>query len=277
MEIAGWLICYRLPSKDGLLDWDCAESLNIPDMEKALSHIRLQGTFPVSNQESARYTHRSNHGMATASLPSVSVKQQSASCLPETSSLPAQPFVDSKEDQNSVGPCPASEEKIAALKAKVQTWLQPGQPGHDIFNSGPSLRICVLDGFLLYSPPKFNQVMSLIDLKFFLQVSRAKATHRREARDGYVTLEGFWKDPPGYVDKIVWPNYVEAHKWMFADGDVESGKLNWDVLQEKGILAQQSTEGEARTDFDFEETLGWIVEEAMKALEEWAAREKQEK
>lgn len=39
----------RLPMKDGLLDWDCAESLNIPDMEKALSHIRLQGTFPVRN------------------------------------------------------------------------------------------------------------------------------------------------------------------------------------------------------------------------------------
>lgn len=40
---------FRLPMKDGLLDWDCAESLNIPDMEKALSHIRSQGTFPVSN------------------------------------------------------------------------------------------------------------------------------------------------------------------------------------------------------------------------------------
>lgn len=35
--------------KEGLLDWDCAESLNIPDMEKALSHIRSQGTFPVSS------------------------------------------------------------------------------------------------------------------------------------------------------------------------------------------------------------------------------------
>lgn len=161
------------------------------------------------------------------------------------------------------------------MKAKVQSWLQPGQPGHEIFTREPSLRMCVLDGFLLYSPPKFDQVMSLIDLKFFLQVSRAKATRRREARDGYVTLEGFWKDPPGYVDKIVWPNYVEAHKWMFEDGDVESGKLNWDVLQEKGFLAQRSTNPEVATDFGFEETLVWVVQEVMKALEEWDARIKE--
>lgn len=46
-----WLILCRLPMKDGLLDWDCADSLNIPDMEKALSHIRTQGTFPVSESQ----------------------------------------------------------------------------------------------------------------------------------------------------------------------------------------------------------------------------------
>jgi hypothetical protein len=28
---------------------------------------------------------------------------------------------------------------------------------------------------------------------------------RREARTGYTTIEGWWADPPGYVDKIVWP------------------------------------------------------------------------
>lgn len=43
-----WLIFCRLPIKDGLVDWDCAEAINILDMEKALSHIRSDGTFPVS-------------------------------------------------------------------------------------------------------------------------------------------------------------------------------------------------------------------------------------
>ncbi|KAF3766502.1 P-loop containing nucleoside triphosphate hydrolase protein [Cryphonectria parasitica EP155] len=229
----------ELPTRHGLLDWDCAESLNIPDMEKALTHIRSEGTFP--------------------------------------------PFVDSKEDKNSVGQCPASEAKIAAMKAKVSAWLEPGKPGHDIFNndtaasaSSSPLRMCLLDGFLLYSPPDFSGIMSLLDIKLFLQVSHAKATQRREARDGYVTLEGFWKDPPGYVDKIVWPNYVDAHAWMFEGGDVEGGRLAWDVLREKGVLAQQSSEakegGGRSVDFDFEETLEWAVEQVMGALEGWHAR-----
>lgn len=158
------------------------------------------------------------------------------------------------------------------MKAKVQSWLQPGQPGHDIFSASSPLRMCLLDGFLLYSPPKFSQTMDLIDIKLFLQVSRAKATQRREARDGYVTLEGFWKDPPGYVDKIVWPNYVEEHKWMFVDGDVEGGKLNSGLLRDKDILAQQSATATANVDFDFEETLVWTVENVMHALERWHAR-----
>lgn len=220
----------ELPVKDGLLDWDCAESINIPDMGKALSHIRSEGTFP--------------------------------------------PFVDSKEDQNSVGECPASPAKIEAQKAKVREWLQPGSPGHGVFFSsdpgrGP-LRMCLLDGFLLYSPPTLSAVMGMIDVKLFLQVSRARATQRREARDGYVTLEGFWKDPPGYVDRIVWPNYVDAHRWLFAGGDVERGELDWDVLRDRGVLAQHGRPGPGGgVDLDFEETLEWAVGEVMTALERW--------
>lgn len=176
--------------------------------------------------------------------------------------------MDSKEDQNSVGQCPASQDKIDAMKRKVSAWLQPGQPGHAIFSSPNTLRMCLLDGFLLYSPPQFDNVMSLIDIKLFLQVSCAKATQRREARDGYVTLEGFWKDPPGYVDKIVWPNYVDAHRWMFVEGDVESGNLDWHQLEERGILAQKNQQ-EGVVDLGFEQTFEWAVDAVMHSLEAW--------
>ncbi len=87
-------------------------------------------------------------------------------------------------------------------------------------------------------------------------------TQRREARDGYVTLEGFWKDPPGYVDKIVWPNYVEAHKWLFEGCDVE-GRLKEDVLADKGIKAQLGK----GLDVEFSATLEWAVDTIMKGLE----------
>ncbi|KAK5660796.1 hypothetical protein OQA88_12164 [Cercophora sp. LCS_1] len=205
-----------LPTKHGLLDWDCAAAISIPDLESALSHIRTHGTFP--------------------------------------------PTISSKEDQNSVGTIPVTDAQLSEIRNRVSQWLSPGSPGHKIFSS--EIRICLLDGFLLYSPPEFTQVMSNLDIKLFLLVSREKATRRREARDGYVTLEGFWTDPPGYVDKIVWPNYVEAHRWLFDGGDVEGGMVREEVLDREGIRTPGGV------DVEFGEVLEWAVGEVMRRLEE---------
>lgn len=108
-------------------------------------------------------------------------------------------------------------------------------------------------------------IPALLDTKLFLLVSRERATQRRERRDGYVTLEGFWTDPPGYVDKIVWPNYVTSHSFLFKNGDVE-GALEEDVLREKGILAQVGK----GVDVDMTTTFEWAVETLMRELEKWA-------
>ena len=74
-----------------------------------------------------------------------------------------------------------------------------------------------------------------------------------------MTLEGFWEDPPGYVDKIVWPNYVEDHAWMFEGGNVEGG-FREGVLGDNGI---QCLEG---VDNEMEKTLEWVVEVLMEEL-----------
>lgn len=101
-----------------------------------------------------------------------------------------------------------------------------------------------------------------MDIKLLLRVSYAKAKARREARSGYATIEGFWEDPPGYVDKIMWPNYVLEHQWMFENGDVED-KLKGDVLKEWRINAQAGK----GPDVDMETTLKWAVETLIKELE----------
>ncbi|KAI0131276.1 P-loop containing nucleoside triphosphate hydrolase protein [Daldinia grandis] len=208
----------ELPYKEGLLDWDCAEAINIPDMKRALEHIRAHGTFP--------------------------------------------PFVDSKEDQNSIGTCPVPAAAITAAAAQVSSWLQPGQPGHAILQAS-SLRICLLDGFLLYAAPlEAGGIPGLLDAKLLLLVSKGRATQRRARRDGYVTLEGFWADPPGYVEKVVWPNYAAGHGGLFVGGDVE-GELDAGVLAEKGIVAQVG----AGLDVDMEVTFRWAVDTLMRELE----------
>lgn len=143
-------------------------------------------------------------------------------------------------------PVPAST--ITALKAKT-SGLSPSSP-----------RLCLLDGFLLYAP-SMAALQPHLDVKLFVRASYAKAKARREARDGYVTIEGFWSDPPGYVDKIVWPNFVADHAWMFDDGNVE-GEFKHDVLQREGIKVQPGV----GVDADMEGMLKWMVDIILEEL-----------
>lgn len=221
--------------KDGVHDWDSPESLSISDMVTTLNYIQQNGTFPVSL------------GLLILAILLTHY---------------AQPGFDSKEDRNDIGPCPVAPSTIAALKSKVAQWALPGQPGHGILDSSDNpLRMCILDGFLLYAP-SMSTIQPHMDIKFFLRVSYERAKARREARSGYATIEGFWEDPPGYVDKIVWPNYVHEHSWMFADGNVE-GRLKEKVLKEWNIYCQ-SDKG---VDVDMETTLKWTVDVLMKQLQ----------
>lgn len=104
-----------------------------------------------------------------------------------------------------------------------------------------------------------------LDIKIFLRASYAQAKARREARDGYVTLEGFWADPPGYVDKIVWPNYVAEHSWMFQDGDVE-GEYKADVLERDAIRVP----GGSGVDGEMDKILEWMVDLILEEMKKHA-------
>ena len=57
-----------------------------------------------------------------------------------------------------------------------------------------------------------------------------------------------WRDPPDYWENIVYPAYVDAHKDVFENGDVESGKLakNVDGLVLLDMLDTSMTEAVER-------------------------------
>ncbi|CAO3650720.1 unnamed protein product [Cunninghamella blakesleeana] len=67
----------------------------------------------------------------------------------------------------------------------------------------------IVDGFMLLSDP---QVYELLDYRVFVTASYATLKKRREERQGYHTLEGYWVDPPNYFDYIVWPEFLKQHK-----------------------------------------------------------------
>jgi nicotinamide/nicotinate riboside kinase len=100
-----------------------------------------------------------------------------------------------------------------------------------------------------------------LDIRLFLRTSEEQAKKRRAKRAGYATLEGFWEDPPGYVENIVWPNYVRDHAFLFKDGDVE-GEVDEAVMREHGI------ECLGKGDVDMATTVEWAVNVLMRRLPE---------
>lgn len=134
----------------------------------------------------------------------------------------APPDFVSKEDRNSVGKVDVEASLIEDLKWRASRWMYQDLPP-----------LVIIDGFLLYSEG-MRDVRQHFDAKLFVRTDYATAKQRREARSGYVTLEGFWEDPPGYVEKVVWPNYVQDHAFLFEGGDVE-GEVKEDVVRELGV------------------------------------------
>jgi len=134
------------------------------------------------------------------------------------------PDLVSIEDLNAVGEHGVPEAIIQQWKDRIQELIKV---------TGWDTPIAIVDGFLLFSE-SMADVRELFDIKLFLRTSYDLVKTRREARQGYVTVEGFWEDPPGYVDRIVWPNYVKDHAFLFKTGDVQ-GDLDEDVCTQIGI------------------------------------------
>ncbi|MCJ1396012.1 ribosylnicotinamide kinase [Xylographa bjoerkii] len=161
----------------------------------------------------------------------------------------------SKEDRNSVGEHGVPLDTIENLKDSVKAWMQ--RRGNGILNE--SRKMVMLDGFLLFGE-SVKEVREAIDIKMLLRVKFARAKDRREKRSGYVTLEGFWEDPPGYVEKVVWPGYMEEHGFLFEAGDVD-GTVDEKVVENLGI---QVCPGEG--EWPMEKVLEWAVDNVMETL-----------
>ncbi|KAH7122212.1 P-loop containing nucleoside triphosphate hydrolase protein [Dendryphion nanum] len=192
-----------IPLKDGIQDWDCVESLNLPLLHEALSYVKLHGKSP--------------------------------------------PSLESKEDLNSVGP-------HGVAPADIDHWKQ--YIGRLLEEYAWDTPIAIVDGFLLFSE-SMAAIRQLFDVKLFLRTSHTAAKKRRDARSGYVTLEGFWQDPPGYVDRIVWPNYVDDHAFLFENGQVHNA-LDLTVCHALGIDGMP---------LEAEEDMGRCVEWGVQVLE----------
>lgn len=125
---------------------------------------------------------------------------------------------------------------------------------------GTTRHILLLDGFLLFTPSVPRSFVSLLDVKILLRAPYEEAKKRREARSGYSTMEGWWEDPPGYFDRVVWPNYVQENRVFFVEGDVE-GAADEGVCKREGVRVRMGREGELG------EMLRWVVGVVRKGVD----------
>ena len=155
--------------------------------------------------------------------------------------------LDSKEEYE--GLFLVDEKVIAELRSDVGD-SAGGKPSTDQSAEGlrcPSL--VIVDGFLLFgkSMPKLRDIF---ELRIQLTGRYEDIKSRREGRKGYVTDEGFWEDPEGYFDDVVWVEYVEEHAFLFENGDV-NGAVDEECAQREDIRCSRDT--------DMQRLLRWTV------------------
>lgn len=97
---------------------------------------------------------------------------------------------------------------------------------------GPSKKVCILEGFLLYGRGIEDRICwraRPFDGRLLMKVDFETAERRRLARGAYPTTDGAtWVDPPGYFEKVAWPNYLRYSSGLFGSAGVE-GYMPWDM------------------------------------------------
>ncbi|RAL03958.1 ribosylnicotinamide kinase [Aspergillus ibericus CBS 121593] len=160
-------------------------------------------------------------------------------------------------------------------------------------------------------------VNDLMDVRLFLPARYENVKERRESRSGYVTIgpaptvpneegedgtevpqggsageeqeevdlekeddgpaQNFWTDPPGYVDDIVWPNYVQDHAWLLLPEEGSQTRLPKADAPELVRLVGQGvnlrmdagvTVAPGQGNASMVDILKWAVEEVLKHIEE---------
>ncbi|UNI14443.1 ribosylnicotinamide kinase [Purpureocillium takamizusanense] len=209
----------QLPRRNGFVDWDCAEAIDVPALADALSYVRAHASLPPDL--TSRHGRQDQEFLDGCTVPPAVVSQLAHTLR---SSLPA----------------------TTTTTTTTTTTVKP------------TPRVCIVEGFILYGVPSMAAAIApLLDVRCFVRASRARVAARRRRRDAYMCArwEGFWADPPGYVDEVVWPNYARVHAWMFEGGDVE-GRFAEERLRREGVEAMVR----GPVDADMEGALRWLFD-----------------
>ncbi|KAJ5585556.1 Phosphoribulokinase/uridine kinase [Penicillium hispanicum] len=251
-----------LPSGKTVQDWDTAAAIDTTFLAQALAYVREHGTLPPRLQSKEDQNDASDSGVPDA-------------LVAEMRALVA-----------------------AKLNGAAAGSAADGNPA-----TPAQKTMAFMEGFLLYAAPAgstpetspLRPVQDQIHLPLFLPASYDAVKRRREGRSGYVTIgpapeipasavaverkedgpidleqeddrppQNFWTDPPGYVDDIVWPRYVQDHAWLLVADETVDGDLidrvgdGTNVRSDAGVKVVPG-----KGSLGMEEVLRWAVREIL--------------
>ena len=170
------------------------------------------------------------------------------------------PGLRSKEEY--VEPTGVGQAVLEELRSKMGRWVDKrGLGALDEQGASQQQRtgrteIVLVEGFLLFGKST-TEIGNQFDLRILLRGKYEDIKRRRESRKGYITDEGFWEDPEGYVDLVVWPEYVEEHSFLFNNKDLNAS-VDEETAHERDIHV-------CPTD-DMEGMLRWAVQTLTNAF-----------
>ncbi|GKZ19169.1 nicotinamide riboside kinase [Aspergillus brasiliensis] len=270
-------------------NWDTLSALDIPFLSAALSYIHEHGHLPPRLRSKEDLNDVAESG----------VSEEVVDRMREVvrGRVPDYYLLDKTNSSDSSGDGSGSEE---GERDGVRT-------------------IVFLEGFLLFAPPKeedpdhgLRDVHDKMDVRLFLPARYDNVKERREGRSGYVTIgpapvqegaggstelpqrgsvemdleaeddrppQNFWEDPPGYVDDIVWPNYVQDHAWLLLPEGEGAAQTTWRNADTQELVRRVGQGVNLRLDAgvtvapgqgeaSMTDILEWAVEEVLKHIAE---------
>ncbi|PYH45256.1 ribosylnicotinamide kinase [Aspergillus saccharolyticus JOP 1030-1] len=296
-----------LPNGTTLQNWDTADALDLAFLAASLSYIRSEGRLPprLRSKEDQNDTQPASSSDSTsAAAASVSVEEELVGELQGR----VRRVIAQRDSSARAG---VEAGRTIAFMEGFLLFAPPAPSPSSSASSHPLREVHDrLDG-RLFLPAAYDTVKERRERRSgYVTIGAAPAppvvhgppseslstaaetpNHKPEEIDLEAEddrpPQNFWKDPPGYVDDIVWPNYVKDHAWLLLpaqgtdddddDDDDDDRLLKETDTQELVRLVGQGTRlrrdagvtvAPGRGDRPMAEILEWAVEEVLRHLAE---------
>lgn len=281
------------PSGQTVQDWDTAAAIDIPFLAQSLSYVRKHGRLPPRLQSKEDQNEETESG-----VPPTTVEELRALVEKQLKRVAG------AEDQGILKRAVRTIAFMEGFLLYSPPWsMMDAAKGQNERNE-PALRAVHDQIHLpLFLPASYQNVKArregrsgYVTLGPAPEPSTPTTSTRksepgankndREKRDEEIDLEkeddrppqNFWVDPPGYVDDIVWPRYVEDHAWLLLPQ--EDWERNQQKMPETGRASLLERVGDGtwvREDVGVRVTPGfgeigmdavvrWAVDEILKAI-----------